>query len=74
MQDGRLRLTGGTSVGDIPWKLDVSPDRNSLLVSESGDRTLGVYRIRNDDGGDDQLELIHRIDWGISARDFAILP
>lgn len=70
MQDGRLRLTGDTTVGDIPWKLDMSPDGNYLLVSETGDRTLGIYRI----GDDDQLELAHRIDWGMAARDFAIVP
>lgn len=70
MSDGRLQLTGRTLVGDIPWKLDVSPDGRHLLVSESGDRALGIYRIGRDGG----LELAHRMEWGMAARDFAVVP
>ena len=68
--DGRLRLAAQQSVGDIPWKVDLSPEGTRLLVSESADRTLAVYRLRPDNG----LQLVERVDIKVAARDFLVLP
>ncbi|MFG0267588.1 MAG: lactonase family protein, partial [Rhodopirellula sp. JB055] len=43
--EGKLSLVARCHVGDIPWKLNLSPDQKLLFVSETGDRRLSAYRI-----------------------------
>lgn len=66
--DGRLQLVSRTEVGDIPWKLNLSPDGNFLLVSEAFDHTLAVLRI-NTDG---TLSHQSRINWNAEVRDMVV--
>ena len=67
--DGKLSLQSRTKVGDIPWKLDLSPDGRHLLVSESGDQTLSVFRI----GTDGSLDLAERFHWEMAVRDMVVV-
>lgn len=48
-RDGRLSVIARSKVGDIPWKLALSPDGQLLVVSETGQRRLTVYQI-NENG------------------------
>ncbi|MCA9191890.1 MAG: beta-propeller fold lactonase family protein [Planctomycetales bacterium] len=68
--DGKATLLAATPVGDIPWKLGLSPDDRILLVSETGDKKLSAYRIEPDG----RLLPAESISWGISARDMVISP
>lgn len=43
--DGKLSHADRTKVGDIPWKLDVSPNGNYLIVSESGANRITIFEI-----------------------------
>lgn len=43
--DGKLSQTARTKVGDIPWKIDLSPSGDYLIVSESGDSRLSLYKV-----------------------------
>lgn len=67
--DGRLSQIARTKVGDIPWKLDQSPDGKLLLVSESADRRLSIYRI--EPGG--QLSPAAQLDLNTAARDMVVV-
>ena len=64
-EDGKLGLASRSKVGDIPWKLAVSPDGRYLAVSESGDQKLSIWGVR--EGG--VLQKIVRLDWGSAVRD-----
>lgn len=64
-EDGKLGLASRSKVGDIPWKLAVSPDGRYLAVSESGDQKLSIWGVR--EGG--ALQKIVRLDWGSAVRD-----
>ncbi|MEZ6123383.1 MAG: beta-propeller fold lactonase family protein [Planctomycetaceae bacterium] len=66
--DGRLSLLARTLVGDIPWRILLSPDDNFLLVSETGSAQLSVYKIASTG----ELTLAAKNDWGISPRDMVI--
>lgn len=46
--DGKLSLVDRTLVGDIPWKLDMSPSGNYLIVSESGADRLSIFKVHSD--------------------------
>ncbi|MFK8115667.1 MAG: lactonase family protein [Rubripirellula sp.] len=66
--DGRLSQLQRTLVGDIPWKLDLSPDDHYLLVSETGDHRLLILETHHDG----TLSPAAHIDWGIAARDMVV--
>ena len=67
--DGRLSQVARTKVGDIPWRLALSPQQNHLLVSESSSKTLAVLRI-NSDG---TLTLAARTNWNTAARNMVTI-
>lgn len=67
--DGKLSLASRTIVGDIPWKLDISPNGTHLVVSESGDSRLSFFEIESDGA----LTRIKGIDLTSAARDIAVL-
>jgi 6-phosphogluconolactonase len=67
--DGRLSPMGQTKVGDIPWKLDVSPSGKHLLVKDSGDNKLSIYEIKSDGS----LSLASSIEMATGTNDIAIL-
>ena len=69
-EDGRLSLVSRRRVGDIPWRLRVSPSDAYLLVSESRDKTLAVLPIQQDGGLGDAV----RMDWGTEVRNMVIQP
>ena len=69
-EDGRLSLVSRKRVGDIPWRLRVSPSDAYLLVSESRDKTLAVLPIQQDGGLGDAV----RMDWGAEVRNMVIQP
>ena len=63
--DGRLSLQHRTKVGDIPWKLSISPKGDLLLVSSVGDKKLSAFRI-NSNGS---LSNAGSLDWGLQVWD-----
>ena len=67
--DGKLSLLARTRVGDIPWKVDLSPDGELLFVSASQDRKLGIFRVQ----ADGRLTEAAEFDWKMSVRDMVIL-
>ena len=67
-EDGRLSLVSRKRVGDIPWRLRVSPSDAYLLVSESRDKTLAVLPIQQDGGLGDAV----RMDWGAEVRNMVV--
>ncbi|MGI9472703.1 MAG: lactonase family protein [Rubripirellula sp.] len=67
--DGRLRQIARTRVGDIPWKLAISPGGEHLLVSESADHKLSIFKTEEDGA----LSRVAQIDWGIAARDMVVV-
>lgn len=67
--DGRLSQLSRTKVGDIPWKLDLSPDGKYLLASEVADSRLSFYKIHSDGG----LSRIAGVDWGAGIRGMAVV-
>lgn len=67
--DGKLSLLARTSVGDIPWKLSLSPDGQYLLVSEAFDRRLLVLKI-HDNG---VLSPAGHFEWGAEVRDMVVV-
>ncbi len=66
--DGRLSKIARTSVGDIPWKIALSPTASLLLVSESGDERLSVYQIMPTG----KLNNVVSHQWNAGVRDMVI--
>lgn len=66
---GKLSLISRSKVGDIPWKLDISPNGRYLLVSESGDNQISVYEIQSGGG----LRSVAQIEFEVGARDMAVV-
>ncbi|MCB1121605.1 MAG: beta-propeller fold lactonase family protein [Verrucomicrobiae bacterium] len=46
--EGTLSLIDRSKTGDIPWKIDVSPKGNYLMVRETGDQTLSFFKVSSD--------------------------
>ena len=67
--DGKLSLESRTKVGDIPWKLDISPGGDYLIVCESGDRNIAFFEIASDGS----LYRVPNIDIPSGTRDMAVL-
>lgn len=67
--DGELRQTQRTKVGDIPWRLALSPDGKYLLVSEAFDHRLSIFQIEPDGS----LERAANLDWGVDVRDMVVV-
>lgn len=67
--DGRLSQVARTLVGDIPWRLALSPEQKHLLVSETASKTLAIFQI-NADGS---LDLAARTNWNTAARDMVTI-
>ena len=66
--DGKLSLLSRSIVGDIPWKLTLSPDSKFLLVSHTGDKNLMAYRIAEDG----KLSHAASFDWKMAVRDMVV--
>jgi 6-phosphogluconolactonase len=66
--EGKLSLVARCRVGDIPWKLDLSPDQRLLLVSETGDKRLSAYRIASNG----ELTPTAQLEWNLAARDLVV--
>ena len=67
--DGKLSLVQRVRVGDIPWKIGVSPSGNYLVVSESNDKRLAIFKI--DPSG--ELSKAIGIELTSGARDMAVI-
>ncbi|MEM7387901.1 MAG: beta-propeller fold lactonase family protein [Verrucomicrobiota bacterium] len=67
-EDGRLSQIARTQVGDIPWKLDLSPHGRHLLVSESGENRLSIFKVAPDGA----LTRAAEVDWGVRVRDLVV--
>jgi len=46
--DGKLSHLARTLVGDIPWKIDISPSGNHLIVRESGTKRFSIWKVHSD--------------------------
>ena len=46
--NGKLRPAARTLVGDIPWKLTLSPDGKHLAICESGLRRITLFAVQSD--------------------------
>lgn len=68
--DGRLSLLERTKVGDIPWKLDLSPDGTMLCVSEAFEHRLSIYKISSKG----ELSPAAACNWDTEVRDMIVLP
>lgn len=66
--DGRLSLRSRTMVGDIPWKLNVSPDGKYLLVSEAFEGRLSILEI----GNDAPMSVAGVVNWDAQVRDMVV--
>ncbi len=66
--DGKLSLESRTKVGDIPWKLDISPGGEYLIVCESGVRNIAFFEI----APDGSLDRIPNISIPSGTRDMAV--
>ena len=66
--DGKLSLESRTKVGDIPWKLDISPGGEYLIVCESGIRNIAFFEI----APDGSLDRIPNISIPSGTRDMAV--
>lgn len=69
LSDGKLSLENRTKVGDIPWKLDICPDGNYLIVCESGLSRIAFFKIHSDGS----LDRVPNTDIPSGARDMAVL-
>lgn len=69
LSDGKLSLENRTKVGDIPWKLDISPLGNYLIVCESGVRNIAFFKIHPNGS----LDRVPNTDIPSGARDMAVL-
>ena len=67
--DGKLSLESRTKVGDIPWKLDISPGGDYLIVCESGVQNIAFFEIASDGS----LVRVPNIRIPSGARDMAVL-
>lgn len=67
--DGKLSPIARTKIGDIPWKLDVSPSGRHLIVKDSGDNRLSIYQIKSDGS----LSLATSIEMATGSNDIAIV-
>ncbi len=67
--DGRLSLQNRTIVGDIPWKLALSPSNQFLILSESFDGRLSVRKV-NQDGS---LPEIAGVQCDVEIRDMIVV-
>ena len=67
--DGRLSLLNRTRVGDVPVRLAVSPEGKYLVVSESGDTRLAVYKVLSGGG----LKRTAAIDLPSGPRDLVVV-
>lgn len=67
--DGRLSLLNRTMVGDVPWKLDLSPDGKFLVVSEAFASRLSILKI----GDDGSLTIAGQLDWNAQVRDMVVV-
>jgi len=67
--DGKLSLESRTKVGDIPWKLDISPGGEYLIVCESGDRNIAFFEVVSDGS----LDRAPNIDIPSGTRDMAVM-
>ncbi len=46
--DGKLSHVARILVGDIPWKIDISPNGQHLIVRESGDKRFSIWKVQTD--------------------------
>ncbi len=67
--DGRLALAHRKKVGNIPWKINLSPSGRFLITSEIGDRQLSVYKVQP--GG--ELTDAARVKWDMEIRNMVVL-
>ena len=67
--DGRLSLLNRTRVGDVPVRLAVSPEGKYLVISESGDTRLAVYKVLSGGG----LKRTAAIDLPSGPRDLVVV-
>lgn len=66
--DGKLTSVARRRVGNIPWKLNLSPDGDYLLVSEAFDKQLSIFKIHHDG----QLKHQSTINWNTAVRDMVV--
>ncbi len=62
--DGRLSLASRMKVGDIPWKLALSPNGKILFVSESNESRLSIFEVQPDGS----LKTAAQINWNARIR------
>lgn len=67
--EGKLSPISRSKTGDIPWKIDVSPEGSYLIVRQMGDQTLSFFKI--DSGG--ELKHAETIDLPAQTNDFSVL-
>jgi len=68
-EDGKLSQIARTLVGDIPWKINLSPGGKYLLVSETGDNQLSVFKVM----ANGSLSLAVQTDMPANVRDMIVL-
>lgn len=68
--DGKLSPAARTLVGDIPWKLTLSPDGKHLAVCESGLRRITLFAVQSDGS----LKRHPNIEIVTRTNDMAALP
>lgn len=67
--DGKLSLESRTKVGDIPWKLDVSPQGKYLIVCESGLQRIAFFQVQSNGS----LDRVPNVVIPSGTRDMAVL-
>ncbi len=67
-EDGKLSQIARSKVGDIPWKIALSPKDDFLFVSETGEQQLTAYKIESDGSLNRSLTVARQL----QARDMLI--
>lgn len=68
--DGKLSPAARTTVGDIPWKLTLSPDGKHLAVCESGLRRITLFAVQSDGS----LKRHPNVEISTRSNDMAAIP
>ena len=67
--EGKLSPINRSKTGDIPWKIDVSPKGNYLIVREMGDQTLSFFKVDSEGS----LKHATTVDLPAQTNDFSVV-
>lgn len=67
--EGKLSPIDRIKVGDIPWKIDTSPDGNYLITRQTGDPTISLFSIKSNG----IIQYLETVDLPTGTNDFSVI-